>query len=73
MGLRPEKDCVGEVEQQLQFTESSSQQRGCHTRKKCNCLKKMSMKEKEKLAVSPKQWPDTRTDWPTDYQSYDNV
>jgi hypothetical protein len=62
-GLRPERDCSGEDQQQ-----QSSRQRGRYKITNPQLSKKI-FKEKEKLVAGPRWVPDTKTDWPTDYRS----
>jgi hypothetical protein len=64
-GLRPERDCASEDQQQLQITDPSSRQRGCYKITNPQ-LSKENFKEKEKLVAGPRWVPDTRTNWPTD-------
>jgi hypothetical protein len=47
-GLRPEKDCVGEAQQQKQITDPSPRQKGLHKITNPQ-LSKGNFKEKEKL------------------------
>jgi hypothetical protein len=70
-GLRTERDCAGEDQQQQQITDLSSRQRGRYKISNSQ-LSKENVKEKEKLVTGPRWMPDTKTDWPTDRRSYDN-
>jgi hypothetical protein len=62
-GLRPERHCADEDQQQHSITDPSSRQRGRYKITNPQ-LSKDNFKEKEKLAVGPRWVPDTKTDWP---------
>jgi hypothetical protein len=70
LGLRPERDCAGENQQQQYITDQSSRQRGPHKIANPQLSKEnTSIKENEKLVAGHKWVPDTKTDWPTDCRS----
>jgi hypothetical protein len=49
MGLRPEIDCAGEAQLQLQITDSSSRQRGRPIIRQSKCQKIISKEMKKKI------------------------
>jgi hypothetical protein len=67
-GLRAEKDCAGENQQQLETTDLTSRQRGTPHQQTRNCLKN-NKRKKKKLVPGPKWVPDTKTDWISDRRS----
>jgi hypothetical protein len=67
-GLRPERDCTGENQQQQQITDLPSRQRG-HYKITNPQLSKENFKDKEKLVTGPRWVPDTKTDWSIDCRS----
>jgi hypothetical protein len=68
VGLRPERDCTGENQQQHKISDPSSRQRGRYKKARLQ-LSKEDFKEKEKLVAGPRWVPDTKTDWSTDCRS----
>jgi hypothetical protein len=59
-GLRPENDCTGDDQQQLQTTDPSSRQRWRPTSTNRICLT-----GEKKSALGPPMGLDTKTDWST--------
>jgi hypothetical protein len=67
-GLRPEKDCAGEAQQQLKTTDPTPHQRGYPTSTKTISLK-IIKERRRKLVTGPIWVPDTKIGWPTDRSS----
>jgi hypothetical protein len=67
VGLGPEKDSAGEVQQQLKTTDPTSRQRGSPHINKPDTVKNIIKERMGKIGRGGLRWaPDTKTDWPTD-------